>query len=104
MPHHRLRRAYSFMGGSLIGISISLPVLILDARNDFAELVLFVSLILASTGIGIHLSGSKRTVQGVRNRSHACASTISTHGIKMCRSPDVAGERSGERPQMPESS
>ena len=69
MPHRRLRRAYSFMGGALIGISLSLPVLMLDARNDFGELVLFVSLILASTGIGMHLNASKGTVLRVWNRS-----------------------------------
>jgi hypothetical protein len=48
---------------------LSLPVLMLDARNDFGELVLFVSLILASTGIGMHLNASKGTVLSVWNRS-----------------------------------
>jgi len=61
----RLRRAYSFIGGTLIGISLYLPVLVLNAGNDYGELVLLASLILASTGIGMHFSGSRRTVRRV---------------------------------------
>jgi len=61
----RLRRAYSFIGGALIGISLSLPVLVLNAGDDYGELVLLTSLILASTGIGMHFNGSRRTVRRI---------------------------------------
>jgi hypothetical protein len=61
--YRRLRAAYSFIGGSLIGIGGSLAAFALNPGEDGGTLVLLVSLTLASMGIGIHLNGSKRPVQ-----------------------------------------
>jgi hypothetical protein len=63
--YRRLRAAYSFIGGSLIGIAGSLTAFALNPGEDGGTLTLLVSLTLASTGIGIHLNGSKRPAQRI---------------------------------------
>src|ERR1700692_895934 len=57
----RLRAAYSFVGGSLIGIAVSLTLFLLSAGEGAGDLMLLAALTLASAGIGMHLSASKRT-------------------------------------------
>ena len=60
------RRARSFVAGSLIGISLLLPALMLDAEEGDGGSVLLGSLILALTGLGLHLRASKRTSAAVK--------------------------------------
>jgi hypothetical protein len=55
----RIRGAYSLIGGVLMGTSVALPVLALDAGADHDELVLCVALILAFIGLGLHIRASK---------------------------------------------
>ena len=55
----KLQRDYSFIGGLLIGISISLPLL-LDAGEGGGALVVVGSLTLAAAGIGMHVRGAKQ--------------------------------------------
>jgi hypothetical protein len=55
----KLPRAYSFIGGLLMGISISLPLL-LDAGEGGSALVVVGSLTLAAAGIGMHVRGAKQ--------------------------------------------
>jgi hypothetical protein len=52
------RRAFSFVGGSLIGIAIALPVFALDAAEGDGALALIGSVTLAAVGIGMHLRGA----------------------------------------------
>jgi len=58
---HERRAAYSFIGGSLIGAAVSLLLFLVNAEGDGA-LMLLVAPVLASTGIRMHLSGSKGTI------------------------------------------
>jgi hypothetical protein len=53
--------AYSFIGGSLIGIAIALPVLTVDALEGDSALLFIGSVTLAATGIGMHLRGASKT-------------------------------------------
>ncbi len=55
------RRARGLVAGSLIGISVLLPVLMIDAEERDGRSVLLGSVIVALTGLGLHLRGSKRT-------------------------------------------
>ena len=52
---------YSFIGGCLIGISITLSVFALSGDEDSRASGLFTSLALASAGIAMHLRGAKTT-------------------------------------------
>ena len=59
--YRKLRRACSFFGGSLIGISTFLPIFELDAGEGGGALVLLGSLSLAVAGIAIHLRSANDT-------------------------------------------
>jgi hypothetical protein len=71
----RVRAAYSFIGGSLIGIAVSLVVL--NAGEGDGELMLLVAMILASSGIGMYLSGSKTTAHRGKDSSVQVKSSAS---------------------------
>ena len=59
--YRKLRRACSFFGGSLIGISTFLPMFELDAGEGGGALVLLESLSLAIAGIAMHLRSANDT-------------------------------------------
>lgn len=50
-------RASSFIGGSLIGIAVALPIWTLDASEDGAASVLLGALSLAAAGVALYLRG-----------------------------------------------
>jgi len=77
-PSKQLRSAYSFIGGSLIGISICLPVFALDAGKGGGAPVLLGCLTLAATGIGIHLRGAKQPNTSRKGLVVAAKSSAST--------------------------
>ena len=58
--------ACSFIGGCLIGTSVSLPVLMLNVGEDDGVALLCSSLILMLAGIGMHVRGSKATAHRSR--------------------------------------
>jgi hypothetical protein len=75
------RRVYSFMGGCLIGISVSLPAVALDAGEGGGALVLFGCLTLAATGIGMHVRGTKQTRTPFKESSIAAKGNAVVPGI-----------------------
>ena len=51
--------AYSFVGGSFLGIAACLPIFALDREEGAGPLALLGSLTLACTGVAMHVRGMK---------------------------------------------